>query len=79
MRVVASVQLGLAGASSRLDRGVARTSREVAERRQREPGSPVAVAVAEHRQVHGQDDRAVAGGRGALDERAVVRAASDWT
>ena len=48
---------------------VGRPRREVAERRQLEPGSQVALAVAEDRQVDRQDDRPVAGRRGALDER----------
>ena len=42
--------------------------REVAHVRQEEPGPPVTIPIAEHGQVHGQDDRAVAGGLGPLDE-----------
>ena len=52
---------------------------EVAERRELEPGPTIAVAVAEDRQVDGQDDRAVPGGRGSLDERPRRRRRRAWT
>ena len=60
------LQLGLARRHGA--RASAPTSRKLPSGGQLEPGSPIAVARAEHREVDRQDDRAVAGGRGALDE-----------